>query len=400
MAIRIDKELCVGCGACLKACMYDAIDMLDRKAVLNNCCIHCGACVETCKFKAILSSDGDTPKADLSAYSGVLVFAETRDQGISKVALELLGCGRALADAKKTGLHAVLLDESVESLIPSLFSHGADVVHIVEDKQLNEYRTGPFCRILTTVIRDIMPEIVLIGATITGRDLAPRVANRLRTGLTADCTGLAIEEGSGLLLQTRPAFGGNVMATIVCPNHRPQMSTVRPGVMKPLAADHSRKGEVKRHRVGIKEIDLRVIVKEAVKETVRKVDLSEAEIIVSGGRGVGSAENFEIIRKLAESIGGQVGASRAAVDAGWIAHEHQVGQTGKSVSPKLYIACGISGAIQHLAGISGADFIVGINRDENAPILKAADIGIVGDLHKVVPLLAAEIRRIRKEAVE
>ncbi|HNV72099.1 MAG TPA: electron transfer flavoprotein subunit alpha/FixB family protein, partial [Candidatus Ozemobacteraceae bacterium] len=280
----------------------------------------------------------------------------------------------------------------------TLIAHGADVVYIVEDPQLKEYRTAPFARVLTSVIRDVQPEIVLIGASITGRDLAPRVANRLRTGLTADCTGLAIEEGTGLLLQTRPAFGGNVMATIICPNHRPQMSTVRPGVMKALAADPSRKGDVRKMKIGLKDIDLKVLVKEIVKETTKRVDLSEAEIIVAGGRGVGSKAQFSVIEDLAAALGGEIGASRASVEAGWVGHDHQVGQTGKSVSPKLYIACGISGAVQHLAGISGADFVIAVNRDAEAPIMKSADIAIVGDLHQVVPLLAAEIRRVRKEA--
>jgi len=398
MAICIEQKLCVGCAACLKACPYDAIDLIDRKAILNDSCIHCGACVDACKFKAIRSLDGEVAPKDLSAYRGVAVFAETRGKTLAKVAFELLGCGRALADAKKVPLSAMLVGSAVKPLAQELIYHGADRVVVVEDPRLLNYSTAPFCRALTSIIQQDKPEIVLIGASGIGRDLAPRVSNRLRTGLTADCTGLAIEDPSGLLLQTRPAFGGNIMATIACPNHRPQMATVRPGVMKPLTRDESRKGEIRVSRIAIKDTDLKVIIKEVIRKAGKIVDLSEARVIVSGGRGVGGPKGFEAIRELAEVMGGQVGASRAAVEAGWIDHDHQVGQTGKSVSPKMYLACGISGAIQHLAGISGADFVIAINRDPRAPIMKAADVAIVGDLHQVIPLLAAEFRKIRKEA--
>lgn len=398
MAIFIDQQLCVGCAACLKACPYDAIDLIDRKAFLNDSCVHCGACVDSCKFKAILSRAGDGPRKDLADYRGVGVFAETRHGGLAKVARELLGCGRALAQARGVSLTAYLIGHQVQPLAQELVAYGADQVVVVDDERLAGYRTAPYCRALASVIQQQKPEIVLIGATGIGRDLAPRVANRLKTGLTADCTGLAIEEGTGLLLQTRPAFGGNVMATIVCPNHRPQMATVRPGVMKPLPRDDQRRGTITTVKVAFKETDLKVVLRDVIRQPGKKVDLSEATIIVSGGRGVGGSKGFEALRDLADALGGEVGASRAAVDSGWIDHDHQVGQTGKSVSPRLYIACGISGAIQHLAGIAGADFIVAINRDPQAPIMKAADVAIVGDLHQVVPLLAAEIRRARQEA--
>ncbi len=398
MAIRIDPKLCVGCGACPKACPYEAIDLVDRKAILNDNCVHCGSCVDSCKFKAILASDTPAPPKDLSKYSGVLVFIETRGSSLAKVGLELLGRGRTLADVRGSSLNAVIIGSKLEPLLPELSSFGPDQIYVVDDPKLAEYTTGPFCRALTSVINQIHPEIVLIGASIQGRDLAPRVANRLKTGLTADCTELSIENESGLLLQTRPAFGGNVMATIVCPNHRPQMATVRPGVMKPLSPDPSRKAEIKRVKVTFKDSDLTVIMRETLRLAGKKVDLSEASVIVSGGRGVGGAAQFGIIGQLAEALGGQIGASRAAVEAGWVDHDHQVGQTGKSVSPKLYIACGISGAIQHLAGISGADFVIAVNRDPQAPILKRADIGIVGDLHQVIPVMIQEIKRVKQEA--
>ena len=397
MAICIEQKLCVGCAACLKACPYDAIDLIDRKAILNDSCIHCGACVDACKFKAIRSLDGEVAPKDLSAYRGVAVFAETRGKTLAKVAFELLGCGRALADAKKVPLSAMLVGSAVKPLAQELIYHGADRVVVVEDPRLLNYSTAPFCRALTSIIQQDKPEIVLIGASGIGRDLAPRVSNRLRTGLTADCTGLAIEDPSGLLLQTRPAFGGNIMATIACPNHRPQMATVRPGVMKPLTRDESRKGEIRVSRIAIKDTDLKVIIKEVIRKAGKIVDLSEARVIVSGGRGVGGTKGFEAIRELAEVMGGQVGASRAAVEAGWIDHDHQVGQTGKTVCPKIYIACGISGQIQHLVGMQSSDIIVAINKDPHAPIFTVATYGIVGDLFEILPELTRRFREVLRK---
>lgn len=396
MAIRIDSELCVGCGLCQKACLYDAIDLVDRKASLKDTCVHCGACVESCSFQAIISETSEGRGKDLSAYKGVMVFAETRGNRTAKVGLELLGCGRRLADELGVPLHAVLIGAGVSALVAEVTQYGADVVHVVEDPKLNDYVNGPYSKALATVIQKQKPEIVLIGATISGRDLAPRVANRLKTGLTADCTRLDIEEGTGLLLQTRPAFGGNVMATIACPNHRPQMSTVRPGVMKPISPQMEKTSEFIEHHIELGDDDFAVMVREVLKSVEKHLDLSEAEIIVSGGRGLGGPNGFKYLKELADCLGGEVGASRAAVDAGWIDHDHQVGQTGKSVSPKLYVACGISGAIQHLAGIAGADFVIAVNKDAEAPIMKAADVAMVGDLYKIVPLLVSEIQKSRE----
>lgn len=398
MPIRIDQKLCSGCSACTRVCPYDAIDVIDRRAFLNESCVHCGACVESCKFKAILYANEAAPQADLASYRGVMVFIETFSRHPAKVSLELLGCGRTLANSKSVPLSAVWIGNDISAQASSIGAFGADLIYLVEDPELSKYRVVPYCRVVSSIIRQVKPEIVLFGASILGRDLAPRVANRLKTGLTADCTELSIDPSTGALLQTRPAFGGNVMATIVCPNHRPQMATVRPGVMKPLPYDSSRRGEIVPVSVGLKKSDLKVLIREVIKETHRKIDLSEAEIIVAGGRGVGGKSQFGVIFELADSLNGEVGASRAAVEAGWVGNEHQVGQTGKAVRPKLYIACGISGAIQHLAGISGADFIVAINLDSQAPIFKMADVSIVGDLHRVLPLLIAEVQKFRKES--
>lgn len=328
-------------------------------------------------------------------YSGILVFAEQREGELQKVGLELLGKGRELADQLNSPLWAVLLgDAASEKYAPDLIAHGADRIYLGIAPELKYYATLPYSRIITDLINEIKPEIVLLGATTLGRDLAARIAIRLKTGLTADCTELKIDPQKKHLLQTRPAFGGNIMATIVCPQHRPQMATVRPKVMKALPPDPARKGEVIRLGVKLSAEDLAVKVKEVIKSTEKTVNLAEAEIIVSGGRGLGEAKNFKLLEELADILGGVVGASRAAVDAGWISAYHQVGQTGKTVSPKLYIACGISGSVQHLAGMSSSEVIVAVNHDPHAPIFRVATYGLVADLFEVVP---AMIRKLRKE---
>ncbi len=325
------------------------------------------------------------------------VFIETDEGKAKNVGFELLGQGRVLADKLGEELVAVVLGQDVEQAAKDAVAYGADRVLLVEGPEYRTYNTDAVTFALTELIRRDQPSIVLFGATNNGRDAAPRVACALKTGLTADCTGLDIDAEKKLLLSTRPAFGGNLMACIACPEHRPQMSTVRPGVFKKAAYDARRQGEIVREELHIDPKELRVELVERIREVAEAVNLEEAEVIVSGGRGLKAPENFALIRELAQVLGGVVGASRAAVDAGWIPHAHQVGQTGRTVAPKLYVAVGISGAIQHLAGMSGSDTIVAINRDPDAPIFGVADYGIVGDLFEVVPALIQEIRSKKGE---
>ncbi|MBE3591852.1 MAG: electron transfer flavoprotein subunit alpha/FixB family protein [Thermoanaerobacter sp.] len=330
----------------------------------------------------------------MNEYKDIWVFAEQREQRLMNVSLEILGEARKLADKKGVKAYAVLVGYGVKGLADELIKYGADVVYVIDNPLLKNYTTEGYAKVIADLANEIKPEVILYGATYIGRDLAPRIASRLHTGLTADCTGLDIDE-NGLLLQIRPAFGGNLIATIICPERRPQMATVRPGVMKKAPKDEKRKGEIIEIQANIKEGDIRTQIFDIIKEAKSKVNIEEADIIVSGGRGVGGAEGFKLIQQLADALGGVVGASRAAVDAGWISSDHQVGQTGKTVRPKLYVACGISGAIQHIAGMGNAKTIVAINKNPDAPIFKVADYGIVGDLFKVVPALIEEIKRIK-----
>jgi electron transfer flavoprotein alpha subunit len=397
MGIRIINEKCFGCKLCVPACPLGAIKVENKKAVIDlDTCNLCGACVSSCKLKAIEIIKEDVKVVDKSQYKGVWVFAEQQDGDVHPVALELLGEGKKLAKDLGVELCALLLgDSNIEAKIKDLIESGADKVYISTSPELKYYRTLPYSTIISDIIRQYKPEIVLFGATTTGRDLASRVAARINAGLTADCTGLAIDKETKLLQQTRPAFGGNIMATIICKNHRPQMSTVRPKVFKRAVPDHSRKGQVIKVAPKIQQNDLMVKIVEIIKDSTVKVNLAEAEIIVSGGRGLQAPENFKLVEELAEVIGGAVGASRATVDAGWISSHHQVGQTGKTVCPKLYIAVGISGAIQHLAGMGSSDIIVAINKDPDAPIFKVANYGIVGDLFEVVPKLTRKLKEVR-----
>jgi len=323
------------------------------------------------------------------------VFIETSEDGSAKnVGLELLSTGRGLADKQGGKLVGIVIGSSIDSAVKSATAYGADTVIAVDGSEYRHYTTDAYAKAIYTLVEKYGPTSILIGATNTGRDLGPRLSCRLRTGLTADCTQLAIDEESGNVAWTRPAFGGNLMATILCPDHRPQIGTVRPGVFKKGTPDESRTAEVIKEDIHVAPEEIRTELLEVIKEAAGEiVDLEGAEIIVSGGRGVGGPEGFKPIRELAEVLGATVGASRAAVDAGWIAHSHQVGQTGKTVGPKIYIACGISGAIQHIAGMSSSKIIIAINKDETAPIFNVADYGVVGDLFQILPILTEEIKK-------
>lgn len=328
---------------------------------------------------------------NIGDYKGVFVFIEQRESVVQKISLELLGKARELADTLNEKVTAVIAGHNIKNNLEELIHYGADKVIYTDDKILDIYMTEPYTKVLSEIIEAKKPGIFLIGATAIGRDLAPRVSARVYTGLTADCTALDIEEETKNLLMTRPAFGGNIMATIICPDHRPQMSTVRPGVMEILQKDISRLGSIEEFNVELSQKDINVEILEVVKETKEKVNIEEAEVLISGGRGIGNPEYYKMLKELAEHLGGQIAASRAAVDAGWINRDHQVGQTGKTVRPNLYMACGISGAIQHLAGMEGSEYIVAINKDSGAHIFESADLGIVGDVKKIIPLVIEEI---------
>ncbi|ADD66932.1 Electron transfer flavoprotein alpha subunit [Denitrovibrio acetiphilus DSM 12809] len=424
---RLKPDTCIACGArCESACPVDAVTMDDNESPIINeeKCIGCVKCVKVCPADAIfmyfteeeqkilaeLEKAGAEPEVEelsdedkaiaemLRQYNGVWVFVEQTEGEVAEVSWELLGEGRKLADKLKTELCAVVIGEGVEGLCKESFIYGADKVYTIDEPVFKYYRTQAYHEAMCGLVEKYKPEIILMGATGMGRDLAGAVATEVATGLTADCTGLDIDD-KGNLMQTRPAFGGNIMATIMCDKHRPQMSTVRPHVMDMPERQEGKSGELIRETSSVKEEDIFSKVLEIIKDKghSNEEDIAGAEIIVSGGRGMMNSDNFKILQELADAIGGTVGASRSAVDAGWKPHSRQVGQTGKTVRPKLYIACGISGAIQHLVGMQDSDVVIAINRDKEAPIFEVATYGIVGDLFEIVPALTKILVQMKSE---
>ena len=392
MTIQIDLEKCTGCGLCVPVCPFNVIEIVDEKAQVKEGCNLCGACVDACTFEAIRIERVEQKVSE--GYGGIWVFAEQRDGILKSVAYELVSEGRKLADKLGAELCAVCLGHNVQGT-EQLVSLGADKIYMVDDPALGDHQEDFYTGALVDLVRKHKPEILLAGATSMGRSLIPRVAAILYTGLTADCTGLDIDPESKLLLQTRPTFGGNVMATIVCQAKRPQMATVRPHVFKKATPDNKRHGEIIKADFDKKGITSKTKLLSFIEDLTERVKLDEAEIIVSGGRGLGKPENFQIIKELADVLGAAVGSSRPPVDDGWIPYSHQVGQTGKTVCPKVYIACGISGAVQHLAGMQTSECIVAINEDPHAPIFEVATYSIVGDLFEVVPLLIHKLKKYR-----
>ena len=395
MSLLVDENKCTGCGECEEACPFSAIEVVTEVAQVNEACNLCGACVDVCPEEALtLEEESTGPREDLSAYTGVWIFCEQRWGELHSVGLELLGKGRELAEARQGELVAVLFGHQVDGLVPTLFEHGADRVLVADDPILAHFTDDAYGHVLADLIAEHKPEIVLCGATAVGRSFIPRVATTIGTGLTADCTELSIDPEDHLLLQTRPAFGGNIMATIICPDHRPQMATVRPKVMAKPAAQPGRSGELVPIQVNGKVKTLTEVV-DSIQEMSQSALLAEAEIIVTAGRGIGGPENLHLVEELAELLGGAVGASRGVVDAGWMPYAHQVGQTGRTVSPRLYIAVGVSGAVQHVVGMQSSDAIVAINNDTRAPIFDVATYGLTGDLFEVVPAMINRLKAAR-----
>jgi len=391
--IEVIRDKCVGCELCLKACAYDAILIEDKIAQINqDKCTLCGACVSACSFDAIIIRKFGQTNIDRSQYKDIWVFAEQKNGVIAPVVFELLGKGKELAEQRECKLVAIILGQNIGELYKELIAFGADQVIAVDDPRLKDFLDLPYSKALTEIAKKYKPEIILSGASVMGRSFIPRVAIELQTGLTADCTGLEIDPDTNNLLQTRPAFGGNILATIVTPNHLPQMATVRHKVMDPLERDESREGEVIEESIDFSDLKDDTKFLEFVKDESQTVNLTEADLVISGGRGLKNKENFALIEDLAKTINGAVGASRATVDADWVSYPHQVGQTGKTIKPKIYIAIGISGAIQHLAGMQSSDYIIAINKDPDAPIFKVADLGLVGDLFEIVPQLTKKMK--------
>ncbi len=423
---KLIEGKCIACGArCQSACPVDAIEMSDagEPIVLSDKCIGCIKCVKVCPAEAIemfftpeelkileelakQQAAGGAPVVDeedaeeaalakmLAAYRGVWVFVEQTEGEPATVSWELMGVGAQLAKEINTELCAIVIGHGVEHLCREAFSYGATKAYLMDQEVFRFYRTEPYLDACCHLIDKYKPEIILMGATGMGRDLAGAVATRVKTGLTADCTGLDVDDKRNLR-QTRPAFGGNIMATIMCDKFRPQMATVRPHVMPMSEKKEGAAGEIVREQIALNEADILTKVIEIIRDTKVGIDIAGAEFIVSGGRGMMGPENFAMLQELADELGGVVGASRSAVDAGWMPHDRQVGQTGKTVRPKIYIACGISGAIQHLVGMQDSDVVIAINRDKDAPIFEVATYGIVGDLFQIVPAITNRLRELK-----
>jgi len=382
-------DACTGCGVCVDVCPFGAIDMVNGKAVINEACRACGQCVDACPVGAIVMSEAEA--IDLSDYRGVMIYAEQRGGRVHPVSYELLGKAQELAAQLSEPVYAVIVGDGVGAGAEELVKRGADKVFLYDDPALAEFRDDPYTDLLARCCKEEKPSIFLIGATSLGRSLGPRVAAKLRTGLTADCTYLDIDPETGLLRQTRPAYGGNIMATIITPNGRPQMATVRYKMFPEAAKVDTPKGSVAEKTVDVSKVRDRVKVL-GFEEAKDQLSISEADLIVSGGLGMGDPKGFELIRELAATLGAAVGASRPTVDEGWIDYRHQVGLSGRTVRPQVYMACGISGAVQHQAGMKTSDVIIAVNKDPEAPIFKISSLGVVGDLYEVVPRLIEKLK--------
>jgi electron transfer flavoprotein alpha subunit/NAD-dependent dihydropyrimidine dehydrogenase PreA subunit len=378
---------------CVKVCPYDAIHIMNNKAVIDEKCTVCSACIEACKkIGAIVIIRRHFGSKDVSAYSGICLFAEHRNGRLSSVVREIIGAARSLKERINRPISAVLLGRDVRLMAEEIIAYGVDEVLMIEDRRIDDLNEEVLADLTAIIINERKPEIFLGGGTIFGHSMLPRVAARILTGLTADCTELDFDTKQSLLKQTRPAFGGNIMATIICEYHRPQMATIRHKVMKEARKIDGYEGRiVEMDHIEIREPKTEVL--EFIEEDGGGVNLTEADVIVSGGKGLKDPKDFRLIEDLARAMGGVAGASRAVVDAGWVPYSHQVGQTGKTVNPRVYIACGISGAIQYLAGMKGSDIIIAVNTDPHAPIFDVAHYGIVGDLYEVIPEMIAKLRK-------
>jgi electron transfer flavoprotein alpha subunit len=396
MSLILYSEKCIACGQCIEACPFGVLSLEGETLIIGEGCTLCGACVEVCEVEALALPEIEGPALRPGVPpDGIWVFAEQRGGALAPVTAELLGEARRLAEPLGVKVAAVLLGHQVANLGGNLLAAGADKVYVAEHPRLQDFLEETYAAALTELARKFKPEIILAGATYLGRAFIPQVAASLKTGLTADCTAFAIDLEKRLLLQTRPAFGGNIMATIITPRTFPQMATARPGVFKPVTPAANPAGEVIRVELAAMDAPPRSRFVATVAEIKERIPLSAAEVIVAGGRGLKDGKNFKLLEELADLLGGAVGATRGAVDSGWIPYAHQIGQTGKTVSPKLYFAIGLSGASQHVVGMQSADVIVAINKDPQAPIFQVADVGLVGDLFEIVPALIQAIKKDR-----